>query len=287
MSMPTVELSHGTIEDRREGPEEGPPIVFVHGALVNGSLWAETGRLLAASGHRTFIPDLPLGSHRVAFDADADLSPTGQARILASYLEQLDLSAVTLVANDTGGAVVQFMITDRPSRVGRVVFTNCDTFDRFPPPPFDRMFKLMRRPELIRVGMAPMRFTSVRHSVAGYGGLMRKPADAAQTRDWVEPCLTDAGVRRDFAKFARGIDPGQLVANAERLRAFSGPVLVAWATSDRFFPMEDGRQLAGCFDQARVVEIPDSGTFVAHDQPERLASEVESFITSTSAATSS
>jgi pimeloyl-ACP methyl ester carboxylesterase len=283
--MPTVQLSRGTIEDRRDGPQEGAPIVFVHGALVNGSLWHETARLLATSGHRTFVPTLPLGSHRVPFDAYADLSPTGQAAIVAEYLERLKLSDVTVVANDTGGAVIQFLLTNHASRVGRVVFTNCDAFERFPPPPFDRMFKLMRRPALIRVGMAPMRLTWLRHTPGGYGGLMTKPIDAVQTRDWVEPCLTNASVRRDFAKLARGIDPAQLVANAERLRAFTGPVLVAWAPADRFFRIEDGVRLASCFDHARVVEIPDSGTFVAHDQPDLLATEVDSFVTSTSAGT--
>ncbi len=281
--MPTVQLTHGAIDDRRDGPEDGPPIAFVHGALVNGSLWYETAGLLAAKGYRTFVPTLPLGSHRVAFDADADLSPTGQAAIVAEYLERLDLSDVTIVANDTGGAITQFLLTKNASRVGRVVFTDCDTFERFPPPPFDRMFKLMRRPALIRVGLAPMRLTWLRHTPGGYGGLMSKPIDAAQTRDWVEPCLTDADVRRDFAKLASGIDPAQLVANAEWLRTFTGPVLVAWAAADRFFRIADGRRLAGCFDDARVVEIRGSATFVAHDQPERLASEVASFVASTSA----
>ena len=282
--MPTVQLAHGVIDDRHEGPEDGPAIVFVHGALVNGSLWYETAGLLAARGFRTFVPTLPLGSHRVAFDADADLSPLGQASIIAEYLERLDLTDVTIVANDTGGALVQFLLTNDAKRVSRVVFTNCDTFDRFPPPPFDRLFKLMRSPALIRAGMAPMRSTFVRHGPAGYGGLMSKPIDPEQTRDWAEPCLTNAGVRRDFAKLARGIDPDQLVANAERLRTFTGPVLVAWAPADRFFRIEDGRRLAGCFDDARVVEIPESATFVAHDQPERLANEVASFVISTSIA---
>ena len=282
--MPNVQLAHGEIEDRRDGPEDGPAIVFVHGALVNGSLWYDTAGLLAAKGFRTFVPTLPLGSHRVPFDADADLSPVGQASIVAEYLERLDLSDVTIVANDTGGAVVQFLLTTDASRVGRVVFTDCDTFERFPPPPFDRLFKLMRRPALIRAGMAPMRSTLVRHGPAGYGGLMNKPIDPEQTREWAEPCMTNPGVRRDFAKLARGIDPAQLVANAERLRTFTGPVLVAWARADRFFRIEDGRRLAACFDDARVVEIPDSATFVSHDQPERLASEVAAFVAPTSVA---
>lgn len=280
--MTTVQLQHGVIDDRRDGPNDGSPVVFIHGALVNGSLWHQTAARLAAAGYRTFVPDLPLGSHRHPFDEAADLSPTGVADVLAQYLAAVDVKHATLVANDTGGAITQFLLTRDPSRVGRVVFTNCDTFERFPPPPFDRMFKMARSPAVNKVLLQPMRSTRIRHR-AGFGSLVAKPLDADQTWDWIEPALTDAGVRRDFAKLAKGIEPAELVANAELLRRFRGPVLVAWAPEDRIFRIADGRRLAACFDDARVVEIPDSRTFVAHDQPERLADEIASFVAATAA----
>ena len=69
-----------------------------------------------------------------------------------------------------------------------------------------------------------------------------------------------------------------------RLHAFPGPVLLTWASADRYFRIADGRLLAGCFRDARVVEIADSKTFVPHDQPERLVDAIVTFVRSTSTA---
>ena len=45
---------------------------------------------------------------------DADLSPRGVARVVASFLEALDLRDVVLVGNDTGGAVCQLLLDEDP-----------------------------------------------------------------------------------------------------------------------------------------------------------------------------
>ena len=64
----------------------------------------------------------------------------------------LDLQDVTLVGNDTGGGLCQFLIDAHPERIGRLVLTNCDAFDKFPPFPFNAVFALMRS----RLSEAPM-----------------------------------------------------------------------------------------------------------------------------------
>lgn len=277
--MAEVRLTDGVIEYRESGPAAGAPIVFVHGALVDGDLWTDVASELAERGHRTVVPDWPLGAHRRPFDPAADLSPTGVARIVLELLDRLDLDGVTLVANDSGGAITQLLLDldPDPSRVARVVFTNCDTFERFPPPPFSWQFRLARRPLGLRLQLWPARITVVRQAI--FGLLVEHEVEPARTRRWLEPALSDEGIRRDFSRFVGGIDPSELVAAAGRLHRFRGPVLVAWAPSDRFFRIADGRRLAACFGDARVVEIPDSRTFVPLDQPARLAEEVHRFVT--------
>jgi len=281
----TVDLASGTVAHRVFGPSQGDPIVFVHGALVDGSLWHEVADRLDADGLRALAPDLPMGSHRTALP-DADLTPTGQAALLLDYLDHLDLTGVTLVANDSGGAVTQLLLGSgdkRVERVSRVVFTNCDTVGRFPPPPFDRMFAAATRPRLTAVLLQPNRSAAVRASRLGFGPLCAEPLDPALTWRWIEPALTDAGIRRDFARFAAGVaDQQQDLADAtDRLHSFDGPVLVVWGTDDRFFRLADGRKLADRFPAGRVVEVPGSRTFVAHDRPERLAEEVAAFVGAT------
>src|SRR5688572_8882746 len=97
-----LELPEGPIHYRDVG--SGPPLLFVHGLLVDGSLWAPVVERLSQT-HRCLVPDWPLGSHREALGEHADLSPHGVAKLIASFIEELGLERVTLVGNDSGGAL--------------------------------------------------------------------------------------------------------------------------------------------------------------------------------------
>jgi pimeloyl-ACP methyl ester carboxylesterase len=277
--MPRIDLPHGTVHYRTAGPENAltPPVVFVHGFLVNATLWSETADALAAAGVRSYAPDWPLGSHTIALGAAADQSPRGIARQIVAFMEALELDDVTLVGNDTGGAICQFLLDTDASRIGRIVLTNCDAFTNFPPAPFGQLFKAFRRPSAIRALMAPMRATAVRHSPAGFGLLVNEPLDAAQTRAWVQPCLSDPAIREDVARFAQKVDPQDLDVASNNLRSFDGPALLVWGAADRFFKIDFARRLRDTFTDARLVEIENGRTFIPHDEPTRLAHEIASF----------
>jgi pimeloyl-ACP methyl ester carboxylesterase len=205
---------------------------------------------------------------------DADLSPRGIARLVLAFLEALDLTDVTLVGNDTGGAICQFVLDEDPSRIGRLVLTNCDAFETFPPFPFTLLFRLGRHPALARPALSATRLAAVRNSKLGFGWLVKRRLTAAESLPWVTPYLTDLDVRRDVAAFLRAWRPADLADVATRLPAFTGPVLLCWAPADPFFTLELGRRLSETFPDARLVEIPDARTFVALDQPARLAEEI-------------
>jgi len=277
--MPTIDLPHGTVQYRVAGPENAvaPPVVFVHGFLVNATLWTKTADALADAGVRSYAADWPLGSHTIALGDDADQSPRGIARQIIAFIEALELSDVTLVGNDTGGAICQFLLDSDASRIGRVVLTNCDAFRNFPPAPFGQLFKAFRSPGAIRALMAPMRATAVRHSPAGFGLLVHQPLDPDETRAWVEPCLNDPAIRRDVARFARKVDPDDLNAASNRLGDFDGPALLVWGAADRFFKLDFARQLGDSFADAKLVEIENGRTFIPHDEPVRLAEEIAAF----------
>jgi pimeloyl-ACP methyl ester carboxylesterase len=275
--MPTIELAQGRLHYRVAGPADSrrPPLVFLHGLLVNGELWTGVADALAADGIRSYAPDLPLGAHPVALDPAADLSPRGVARLVLAFLAELDLTDVTLVGNDTGGALCQFLIDTDPSRIGRLVLTNCDAFDKFPPPPFGLLVKAGSRPGRLHAMMSAMRPTWARHSILGFGPLVRRPLDPALTRRWITPALTDAGVRRDGARFMRGMRGADLLDVSTRLDRFSRPVLLVWGSSDRFFRIESARRLRDLFPAARLVEVEGGRTFLPLDEPGRVAAEIQ------------
>jgi pimeloyl-ACP methyl ester carboxylesterase len=285
--MPTVVTPSGSLNYRVAGPEDGsvPPVVFLHGFLVNGELWTGVAEALAARGVRSYAPDLPLGSHTTALNAGADQTPRGVARTIISFLEALELEDVTLVGNDSGGALAQFLIDTDPRRIGRLVLTNCDAFDKFPPPPFDRMFKAGRKASRLKAMLTLMRATPLRHSPLGYRMLVSQPLDPALTRRWVDPCLTDAGVLRDTAAFLNGVDSRELLDVSTRLERFDKPVLLLWGDADRFFELDFARRLSEIFPDARLVQISGGRTFHPLDDPRRVADEIESaFYTSAATA---
>ena len=273
----TIDLPAGTIHYRVAGPDGGRPVVFVHGFLVDDTLWADVPERVAAAGFRAYAPTWPLASQPTPMRPEADLGPRAVARIILTFLEALDLRDVVLVGNNTGGAVCQFLIDEDASRIGRLVLTNCDAFDTFPPFPFNLLFRLGRHPVATKVALQPMRWSAVARGPLGFGLLTRRPIAGEEARRWLRPALTDPAVRRDTARFLRAWDAQDLADVATRLHRFDRPVLLAWAPEDRFFTIALGERLQRTFPDARLVRIPDARTFVALDQPERLADEIVSF----------
>jgi pimeloyl-ACP methyl ester carboxylesterase len=273
--MAEITLPQGTVAYRTTGPAESPypPVVFVHGLLVDGRLWDGVADLLTREGIRSYQPDLPLGSHKLPMNPDADLSPQGVAKIIDAFLQELDLDEVTLVGNDTGGALCQFTVDAHPDRIGRLLLTNCDAFDKFPPPPFGSLFTAAQHPALAKKLLAPMRSTRLRHSPLGFG-LLAHSFDAALTLDWMRQALEQPAIRDDLARFARGVKREDLLDVSTRLHQFTRPVRIVWGEQDRIFKPAFGRRLAEAFPNATYVGVPDARTFVALDAPERLAEEL-------------
>jgi len=278
----TIELDHGTIAYRDTG--SGEPIVFVHGALVDGTLWRKVTPLLEGR-FRCLVPDLPLGSHRIPMHPAADLSPPGLARLLADFLAALDLEGVTLVGNDTGGAICQLVAAHHPERLARLVLTPCDAYEDFLPLAFRYLQVAARIPGGTPALAQAMRVGFVRRAPFAYGWLSKRPVPADVLDAWVAPIVNDRGVRRDARKLLRGISKRYTLEAAERLRDFERPTLVAWAPEDRFFRLRNGERLANAIPDARLVRIEDSLTFVSEDQPQRLAATIAEFVDETSGTT--
>ena len=266
--MPQITLPQATIDYRELGPQDSPhpPVVFVHGALVDSRLWTVVANQLAEQGFRCILPNWPLGAHTIAVNDRSILSPPGVAELIHDFLVALDLQDVTLVGNDTGGGLCQFLIDAHPERIGRLVLTNCDAFDKFPPFPFNAVFALMRSRLSVRALMALMRPTALRHSAVGFG-LLANNLDGDLTASWLHPASTDSRIAGDFAALARGIGRIDLTDVAPRLHRFTKPVTLVWGTADRCFTPGLGERLGALFPDATMIKVPGAKTFVALDNP--------------------
>jgi pimeloyl-ACP methyl ester carboxylesterase len=270
----SITLEQGTIDYRDEG--EGDPLVFVHGLLVDGRLWREVTPPLAKQ-YRCIVPDWPLGAHRTALNADADRSPRGVAHLIADFLDALALNDVTIVANDTGGAISQILASERPERLRGLVLTNCDCLENFLPPILRPLQWLAHVPGAYWLLANAARSARVRRSPLGFGMLSHKPLPDELTADWLAPLL-QRDVRADALATLKAIDKRDTLNAAKRLGERPLPTLLAWAPDDLMFTLRYAERLAAMIPGARLEQIADSRAFVPQDQPERLAELIAAFV---------
>jgi pimeloyl-ACP methyl ester carboxylesterase len=274
-----VELSAGTIEYEDTGGD-GPVLVLLHGLAQNGSVWRKVVADLRAD-HRCVVPTLPLGGHRRPMLPNADLSMRALSRLVAEFMENLDLRAVTLVENDWGGA--HLLVTERGGeRLARLVLTSCEAFENYPPGLPGRAVGLAAKvPGGLNAMVQPLRLRPLRRLPVAFGWMSKRPVPDEVMDGWLRPLLTQSEIRRDLLKYLRAVDRRDTLEAAERLRSFHRPALVVWAKEDRVMPPEHGRRLAELLPRGRLVEIPDSYTLIPEDRPQELARLIRQFVRGT------
>jgi pimeloyl-ACP methyl ester carboxylesterase len=266
--MSTIDINAGTIHYEATGPEDGRPVVFVHGYMMGGQLWREVSRRLGDSGLRCIAPMWPLGAHPQPLRPGADRTITGVAAMVSEVLAALDLEDVVLVGNDTGGVVTQLVAVHHPERLGALVLTSCDAFEHFPPPILRPVILAAKTKATFRTVAQAMRVPAARKRA--FDGLAHRNIDAF-TQEWVRPGLSDPAIAEDLRQFTLSLRTEVTTGVAARLPEFDKPTLIAWSADDVFFELSDGERLAATIPNARLEVIEGARTFSMVDQPERLA----------------
>lgn len=269
-----VDLPEGRIRYHERG--EGPPIVFVHGIIANADVWRHVVSPLA--GHyRCITPDWPLGGHTLPMHQGTDFSLFGLADLVDRTLAALDLDGVTLVGNDTGGAICQAVAARHPDRLASLVLTPSDAFDNFLPLPIKHLQLFGRTPAGLRVLAESLRFRPIQRLPIAFGLLTRRPIPADIMASYTGPLRAHSGTRRDLARLVRAISTHYTEEAATGLPDFHRPTLLAWARQN-FFPVAHAQRLAGLLPAAELAMIEDSGPFVGEDAPRVLAALIEDFL---------
>ncbi len=248
----------------------GPPDDIANDSHVSAgrSVWGLCARCRPA----------PPGAHRRPAAPEADLSPLGVADTILALVDALGLGDVVLVGSDTGSGECQLALRGETHRVRGLVLTNCDAFEQFPPRFFVPLFTVARSRATVWALAQQTRLRAVRHSPLAFGALLERPVDPGLTRGWVQPMLDSAAIRRDVTRFARAMRRTELVAAADWLGRFPGPVRLVWGTRDKHFTLALGRRLAAAFPHARLDEVPDATTFVSIDRPDSVADAVREVV---------
>jgi pimeloyl-ACP methyl ester carboxylesterase len=272
--MPAVTLNSGTLHYEKSGPEDGRPLLFVHGYAMGGSLWRGLSERLSAEGFACIAPTWPLGAHTAPMRDGAELTMESIAGMVGELVDALGLEDVVLVGNDTGGAIAQITATSEPARLGALVLTSCDAFEHFPPPILKPFIAAAKHRLTFGVAAQPLRTKLGRKRA--YGALAHADIDPLAA-EWLKPALDDRAIRDDLRRFTASLNRRSTVQAGERLPQFAKPTLIAWSADDSFFPLEDGRRLAAALPDSRFEVIERSRTFSMIDQPDALAQLVADF----------
>jgi pimeloyl-ACP methyl ester carboxylesterase len=277
--MPEVDLTAGPIEYEDTGGT-GPVIVFVHGLIMDGSLWRGVVADLRRD-YRCILPTLPFGAHRHPMHPDADLSMRGMAEILGEFIGALDLREITLAISDWGGPML-LVGSPHDERLARLVVCSCEAFENVPPKGAAKLLPYIARvPGGLDAALFPFRFDRLRRLPMTYGPLSKRPVPREVMDQWFGPIREQSAIRRDLRKYVRSAAQGRrdLLAAMDKLAAFDRPALIAWASEDRLMPPEHGRRLSAMLPQSRLVEIADSYTLIPEDQPTALTEHMRKFLT--------
>ena len=274
-----LDLPDGRLDYFERG--EGLPILFSHGWLANANLWRKVVDILCDQ-FRCLAFDLPLGSHRTAMGAEADLSPAGVAGLIAAAAEGLDLRQMTLVGNDSGGAYSQIALAqhgDLGKRVSRLVLTSCETpYDEWPPKPFDGLPAAASDPQGLGQLLAALEDPAVRALPVAYGLLAKHALEPEVSDSYALPASRDEGVLRDVAKAMSSASTDPVRAAGEQLIEHSDlPTLLIWSSEDEVFPLAHAERYAGALRNGSLVQIEDSYSFTPEDQPTAVAAAIRSF----------
>jgi pimeloyl-ACP methyl ester carboxylesterase len=159
--------------------------------------------------------------------------------------------------------------------VERLVLTNCDSFNTFPP------FRFNLRPPIARLP-GGMTMLQVRSGSAQ----SPEPLTGCRRSGRSPPSWSPLG-QRQGGRARSGAIPGKLLAGihkrqtleaSERLKAFDRPALLTWGVDDRFFKLELAERLRETIPDSRLELVEDAKTFSPLDQPRRIGGLIAEFL---------
>ena len=253
----------------------GPVALFVHGIATNAYLWRHVIGALAGQ-RRCIAVDLPLhGRSPVA--AGQDLALAALATGLEDFCEALGLTAIDLVANDTGGAIAQIFAARHPQRLATLTLTNCDTADNLPPEAFKPMIDVAAAGDLAPAAVEMFGDLDASAEItfgSSYEHVERVDQDVI--RSYLEPCIGTLERAREFERMLVSLDAGDLHAVTPLLSQLTVPTLMVWGTDDAFFDVSWAYWLRDTIPgAARVVTVDGARLLFPEERPMDLVPHLE------------
>lgn len=280
-----VVLDSGSlISYARGGPDDGPPVLLLHGGGIDNGLlsWGGVTEPLLALGYRVIVPDHP-GYGNSPMPSFPVTMPHLVA-YLTEFVERLNLRGVSLVGVSMGGAMALSYALQSPDNVaGIVVVGSYGLQDKAPGHVLS--YALVRVPGLLSLSSRVIGSNrwllrwSVRQIIRDRASLT--PELMAQ----VATAARHPSSARAFASFQRDeIQRDGLRTNLiPRLAEIRQPVLVVHGSRDLGVPLACAQSAVKVLPDARLVVIEGAGHWTQRDCPDRFADLVLEHLRNTAA----
>ncbi len=267
------------------GPSDGHPAVFVHGAAVAGTTWANLAARL--DGVRCLLVDRPGCGRSDALPQPRDVETFVEVsdRLVVDVLDALDLPTAHVVGTSLGAHPAIRTAARHPARIDRLlVFGWCLGTPVAPAPLWLRANGLPGAGWLMNA-VPPPRWAVV--AMLRRFGLRRAIAEhglADEAIDFLVALYRDTDTLRnetvdapDLTSLRGGWDP-RLLLDDDLLGRITTPTCMVWGRDDPFGDAEAARDLARRIPDARLHLLDRTGHAPWLDEPERCAAIANDFL---------
>lgn len=258
--MPRIQTND--IETYYERRGSGPPVVFVHGAVVDFAQWVP--QLDALADEYTCIAYDVRGHGRTGGSAQDRYSIDLFVDDLEALVAGLALDRPAIVGLSMGGLIAQAYAARHPADVAALVLAGTFT------PAFTSRLEWLQRSVLLRATVLPARLVGYQRVERAMLWLQRRIEGEAVSGDYerIEALREDAPqmAAAEFAKVVRA------VARAHHLRidydAIAAPTLVLHGEHEPGFIKRQSERLAERIEDARLEVVPDASHASNLDNPD-------------------
>lgn len=252
---------------------EGPPVVLLHGLNDSHRTWNHVLSHLAGT-RRVLTPDLP--GHGLSGRPDASYDLAWHARVIAAWLDELDLREVDLVGHSFGGGVAQCVLLERRERIRRVALVASGGLGREVGLPV----RLMSVPGLVERFGQPFMGAGTRlylrageahakDEIAWLSWMNAAPGTARASARTVRSVVSWRGQRRGFMDHAARID--------------LPPLALFWGDRDPMIPLAHALKLQSAIEGVPLTSFMGCGHFPHQERPEQFARAIAGFVDATTA----
>ena len=275
-----VELDDPRIRLRIMEVGTGAPVLLVHGTVGPGG-WASL--IEAMPGRRFIVVERPGWGGSEAFNYSNRQYRTAAADMLRGVLDALRIDRAAVIGGSIGDVWALSLAKSYPSRVERVALLGGGPIlAAIPRPSFIRLLASPLGALIVRLPVSADRARSILRD-SGHGPSIDTGRIPAEFIDWRVSVSNDTKAMRHERQMVRSVVEGAgwkpgLVFDDAALHAISAPTLLVHGTADPLGSVEVWRRMVDAMPDGRLEVIEGAGHMPWFDDPRRVASLVDGFL---------